>query len=132
MIAWTTDRLKQSIVAFSPVPTFQVRLPAGNDQTSLLHLIIRVRDTRECIAEWNMTSISVVPDSSAINDLIVEIQSSSASTMNDNPVVRLLNSGDLNTVCQLTSSFSKWVNKKNSDNIDDAALGKYETLNYDK
>ena len=132
MIAWTIDRLKQSIVAFSPVSTFQVRLPAGNDQTSLLHLIIRVRDTRECIAEWNMTSISVVPDSSAINDLIVEIQSSSASTMNDNPVVRLLNSGDLNTVCQLTSSFSKWVNKKNSDNIDVAALGKYETLNYDK
>ena len=132
MIAWTTDPLKQFIVASSPVSTFQVRLPAGNDPTSLLHLIIRIRDTRECITESNMTSIHVVPDLSSINNLISDIQSSSADTMNDNPIVRLLNSGDQNTVCQLTNSLSQWINTKNNEDIDKAALSKYQTYNDDQ
>lgn len=77
-----------------------------------------------------MTSISIVPDSSSINDLISGIQSSSINTLSANPVVQLLNSGDQNTVCQITNSFSQWVNTKNNENIDNAALGKYDNLNY--
>ena len=51
------------IVAYSTVSTFQVRLPCGDDSTSLLHLIVHIRDQLDCITEFNLSSITVIPDS---------------------------------------------------------------------
>lgn len=127
-IAWTNDPSKAVIVAFSPVATFQTRLPAGNDQTSALHLLVRIRDTRECITEWNMTSIYVAFDSAELNDLINDLDSSSTSRINENPTIRLLSSGNQNTVSQVINSLSQSFNKKTSENIDAAIRGQLETL----
>jgi hypothetical protein len=115
------------MIAFSPLSTFQVRLPAGNDQTSLIHLIVSIRDTLDCIAEYNMSSVSVVPDSAGINDLINSLQSSSSSnTITNNPIVQLLASGNQNTVGQVISSLSQQFNKKNNENMNNAVSSKFE------
>ena len=65
-LVWTSDPSKQIFVAFSTISTFEVRLPAGDDQTSLLHLIVSIRDTSYCTTELNMSSIHVRPDSLGI------------------------------------------------------------------
>ncbi len=102
---------------------FQVRLPAGDDRTSLLHLIVQIRDTLDCITEYNMSSLTVLPDSVGINDLINDIQSSSGG-ITTNPIVQLLASGNQNIVGQMISSLSQQFNKMNQESLNEAVLGK--------
>ncbi len=108
------------MIAFSPVSTFQVRLPAGNDPTSLLHIVIHIRDLLDCITEFNISSISVIPDSDRITDLINNIQSST-----NNSFIRILAGGNQNLVGQVIISVSQQFNKMNIKNIDKAVLSKY-------
>lgn len=110
------------IISFSPVSTFEVRLPVGNDQTSLLHLIVRIGDTRQCITEIDITSVYVQPDSEGINDLLNSLQSPSLST--SNPIGQLLASGNQNIVGQVISSVSEQFNKKNSESMNSAVSSK--------
>ena len=111
------------MISFSPLSTFQARLPVGNDQTSLLHLIVRIRDTLECVTELNLRSVYVRSDSAGMNDLISSLQSSSSSSTN-NPIVQLLASGNQNTVGQVISSISQQFNKKNSESMNSAVSSK--------
>jgi len=106
------------IIAFSPVSTFQIRLPSGDDQT-LLHLIVDIRDQLNSITEFNMTSVNVIPDSAGIADLINNIQSSS-SGITANPIVQLLASENQNIVGQIITSLSQQFNQMNSENVDNA------------
>jgi hypothetical protein len=111
------------IIAFSPVSTFQVRLPAGNDQTSLLNLIVQIRDVLNCITEYNMSSINVQPDLAGITSLVTSLQSSSVGLTN-NPIVQLLSSENQNTIGQVIASVSQEFNKMNNENIDKAVSSK--------
>ena len=124
-LAWINDRSKRTMIAFSPDSTFQVRLPVGNDQTSLLHLIVYIRDAMECVTEVNITSVNVRPDSAQMNDLITNIQSPSPSTTS-NPITQLLSSGNPNTVGQVISSISQQFNKNNTENMNSAISSKSE------
>jgi hypothetical protein len=111
------------IVAFSPVPTFQIRLPPGDDQTSLLHIIVHIRDILDCITELNMSSVSVIPDSVGIADLINDIQSSSGG-ITTNSIVQLLASENQNIVGQVITSLSQQFNKMNIESLDKAVSSK--------
>jgi hypothetical protein len=111
------------MIAFSAFSVFQVRLPAGDDQTSILNLIVYIRDQLDCITEYNMSSIIVTPDSVGINDLINAIQSSSTGITN-NPIVQLLASGNQNIVGQVITSISQQFNKMNSQNLEKAVSSK--------
>ena len=95
LIGWTNDLSQQTIVAYSTVSTFQVRLPCGDDQTSLLHLIVHIRDQLDCITELNISSVTVIPDSVGINNLINNFQNSTGGITSD-PIVQLLASENQN------------------------------------
>jgi hypothetical protein len=112
------------MIAFSTVSDFQVRLPSGDNQTSLLNVAIHIRDILDCLTVVNMSSVSVITDSVVINDLIDSIQSSS-SAITSNPLVQLLSSENQNTVGQFLTSLSQQFNTMNTANIDKAASGKY-------
>lgn len=99
--------------------TFQVRLPSGNDQTSLLYLVAYIRDLLDCITEYNISTVTVVPDSAGTTDLINSIQSSS-NRKTSNPIIQLLASGDQNTVGQVLTSLSQQFNNMNNENVDKA------------
>ena len=88
------------IIAYSAVSTFQVRLPSGDDQTSLLHLIVHIRDQFDCIIEFNLSSVSVIPDSIGLTHLINDIQSASGG-VTTNLFVQLLASQNQNIVGQM-------------------------------
>ncbi len=111
------------MIAFSSVSTIQIRLPAGNDNTSLLNIIIYIRDTLDCVTEFNVSSVVVVSDSEQINNLVVSIQSSSSGITN-NPFIQILASGNQNTVNQVISSLSQDFNKINSQTVENAVASK--------
>ncbi|CAF4254278.1 unnamed protein product [Rotaria sp. Silwood2] len=117
---WTKDSSERLMIAFSPVSLFQVRLPSGDDQTSILNIVIYIRDLLDCLTEMNMSSISVMPDLSTITDLINNLQSSS-NIIQNNPIVQLLASGNQNIVGQIITSVSQQFNKMNNESLDNAA-----------
>ncbi|CAF4396433.1 unnamed protein product, partial [Adineta steineri] len=112
ILVWTTDQRERMMIAFSQVPSFQVYLPVG-----LLHMMIYIRDSLDCITEFNMSSINVTTDFDTINDLINNIQNSTT-----NPLVRILVGGNQNLVGQVIISVSQQFNKMNIENIDNAVL----------
>ncbi len=125
ILAWTTDISQKVMVAFSSVSSFQVRLPAGDNQTSLLNIVIYVRDILDCITEVNMSSIIVEVNSNDINNLINVLQSSSSSNqINNNQFIQLLSSGNQNLVGQVITSLSQQFNQMSSQNIDNAVSSK--------
>jgi hypothetical protein len=95
------------MIGFSSISDFQVRLPAGENQT----LIIHIRDTLDCITEVNLT-VNVVPDTL---DLIENLQTSTS---------QLLSSGNQNIVGQVITLISQEFNKMNSETIDKAVSSK--------
>ncbi|CAF0834260.1 unnamed protein product [Adineta steineri] len=119
LYAWTTDVSQKLMIAYSSVSNFQVRLPSGDNQTSLLNIVISIRDLLDCVVEVNMSSVYVIVDSVGINDLMTSLQSS-PNTLTNNPIVQLLSSGNQNTVGQILTAISQQFNQLNSENIDQA------------
>ena len=115
------------MIAFSMLSVLQVRLPAGDDQRSVVHLVVSIRDQLDCTTEYNLSSVIVTPDSVGINDLINNIQSSSNEITN-NPIVQLLASGNQNIVGQVITSLSQQFNKMNSESLDKAVSSKFHLI----
>ena len=111
------------MIAFSAVSSFQVRLPAGDNETSLVNIVIYIRDLLDCIIEVNMSSIYVIVNSDEINNLISSLEDSS-SQINNNQFVRLLSSRNQNVVGQILTSLSQEFNNINTENIDNAISSK--------
>ncbi|CAF5195666.1 unnamed protein product, partial [Rotaria magnacalcarata] len=114
--SWTVDYTQQMILAYSPVSTVQLRLPTGADNTSLLHIVVRIRDTLHCITEYNLSSVIVVADSELIDSLVDNLQTSTTGLTN-HPLVQVLNSGNQNAISQVINSLSQEFNKINLESI---------------
>ena len=111
---WTNDYSQKLIIAYSMISTIQMFLPIGDDQTGQLYLMASIRDQFNAVTEYNLSSVIVLPDLIAINNLITDIQSSS------NPVIQLLSSGNQNTVGQILTSLSQQFNKMNTESVNTA------------
>ena len=102
------------MIAFSSVSTMQVRLPAGQANTSVLQLFVVIRDAMDCVAQANVLSVVVRTDSSAIDEFVSGVQavSSLASTnaLNRLPLVQALYSGNQNAIGQVLNSLSQQFN----------------------
>ncbi|CAF1005529.1 unnamed protein product [Adineta steineri] len=119
LYAWTTDISQRTLIAFSSEYNFQVQLPAGDNETSLLNLVVYVRDLVGSVTQVNISSVNVIADSVTINDLIDKITNLS-STITNNPIVRLLSSGNQNVVGQMIISLSQEFNQMSNENFDKA------------
>lgn len=126
VLVWTTDRSNLLTIGFSPTSNFDVQLPAGDDNSSIVNLIVHIRDIFECVTEYNMSSVSVIPDTAEINNLINNLQVST-SAANNNPIVQLLAGGNQNTVGQVIISVSQVFNKMNTQSIQNAVSSKEDS-----
>ena len=99
--------------------TFTLRLPAGDKQNAILHMIIYIRDILDSVREVNMSSLIVSLDLQTINNFIDSFQSP-VDQLNKNPIVQLLSSGNQNIVGQVLSSVSQQFNRMNTESIDTA------------
>jgi hypothetical protein len=93
---WKEDRSKLLIIAFSPIPTFDVYLPVGND----LNLVIHIRDILDSIAEFNLSSVNISSEINLTTDLINNFRNSSNEPIN-NPFIQLISTGNQNTIGQI-------------------------------
>ena len=107
-----SSRSKLTIIAFSPVSSFEVRLPPGNN----LKLMVHIRDTLDCIAEYNLSSVHVLADSTMNLELINLFRQSSDDVKNS-ILVQLLSSGNQNMIGQLITSFTEEFNQMNHQMI---------------
>ncbi|CAF1470214.1 unnamed protein product [Adineta ricciae] len=113
---WTNDSTQRMIIGYSSVATLEMYLPVGDDQLSLVHWIVQVRDQLGCITETNVSSVTVFSNLAAINDLINDVQNSTPV----NPILQLLASGNQNLVGQLITSISQQFSEINNENLDKA------------
>jgi hypothetical protein len=111
------------MIAFTFVSNIEIRLPSGDDNTSLVNLIVYIRDTLGCITEYNMTSVTVVPDTVAINDFIDSLQTST-NAANSNPIVQILTGGNQNVIGQVITALSQVFNKMNMESLNNAISSK--------
>ncbi|CAF4198666.1 unnamed protein product, partial [Adineta steineri] len=118
---WKNDLAEKMIVAYSTISSFQVRLPPGDDQTSLLHLFVHIRNQFDCVTEFNLSSVTVMPDLVGLTDFMNNIQNLSSELIR-NPITQLLGSQNQNVVGQLIISLSQQLNKMNNENIDTTIL----------
>ena len=97
--------IDQLIVGYSVLPTLQVRLPANGFNSTLVHLIARIRDVYGAFSEIDLPPVTVLFDLNTLNDLIEGVLSAGVNLMNSsqlnrNPLVPILASGNQNLVCQ--------------------------------
>lgn len=118
-----TDSSRRLIVGFSSIPNFQVRLPADHENVSILNMIIHIRDTFDCVTEYNMSSVSVQFDSGSVSRLINNLKGST-NEINSNPFIRSLYGGNQNIIGQIITSLSQQFNRINMENIRNAASSK--------
>ncbi|CAF1688849.1 unnamed protein product [Adineta ricciae] len=109
---WTNDYIKRSMIAFSLISTFEVRLPANDLNTSVIHLTVFIGDQSDCIQEVNITSVTIIQDLLQINNLLNNIKT--------NSTLRLLSNTNQNVVGQVLYSFSQQLNQLDGQNIDKA------------
>lgn len=75
-----------------------------------------VRDTLDCVAEANISSVMVTRDASSVADLMSTLQNASR-LLNTNPLVQLLASGNQNTVGQTLTTICQELSKINQQSL---------------
>ena len=111
------------MVSFASASSFRLRLTAGSGNGSLVNLVVHIRDTFDCITEYDLPSLSVLPDTTEINDLIDYLKLPT-STTNQKPILQLLATGNQNLVGQIVNSISQVLNEMNIEYLEQAVLGK--------
>lgn len=127
LYAWKSHISERIMVAFSRVSTFTIRLPAGNEQDSSLHVMIYIRDTLDCVQEVNIPSMIVSLDSQELNNFI-DIFQTSPTALTKNPLARLLYGGNQNVIGQVLTSLSQDLNRINDENINNTISSKFNSL----
>ena len=101
-----------------------LRLPAGDNQTSRINIIIIIRDILNCITEYNVSSITVIVDTAGIDSLVDVLQQTKEETINSNPMIQLLAGGNQNTIGQVLMSVSQVFNQINNQQMERAVSSK--------
>ena len=110
------------LLAFSFVPTIELRLPPAMNNQSFVQIVGLIRDKLDCVKEFDIASLLVIPDSKTIIDLVDSSYNASDQLIN-NPLVSILTNGNQNTVSQVISSLSQIFNQVNDQIIDTAVSG---------
>ena len=127
LAGYTTDPNDQTMLAFSGVSDFSIRLPSMDRNQTQLKLVVTIRDTLDCVVEVNLSMVVITVDTSSIRQLVEQLYNST-STLTSDPLVRLLSSGNQNTVAQLITSMSQYFNQIDKLAVDDALSSKGTAL----
>ncbi len=108
------------MLAFSFVSNIQLILPGINNNSSLLNIVVYIRDIYDCVTEYNnISSVFIEPDLTQLNNLIDSLQ-----TSNTNSFIQMLASGNQNTVGQIITSVSQQFNTINNQAVQTALASK--------
>jgi hypothetical protein len=116
------------MLGYTTSTSLQVRMPMGDLNSTLLQLLVHVRDLNDYMTEWNMHPISVIPDMESVNTLITVIQgivnnTENSSSITLNPFINILYGGNQNDICQWLISLSRILNMMASEYLRIATAG---------
>ncbi|UJR10866.1 hypothetical protein I4U23_015053 [Adineta vaga] len=116
---WTTNRSNRLMLGYGSSSSFRVRMPMGHHHHSFsLQVTVRLHDSFDCITEFDLSPITVIPDLDNMNSLIQAITlSDSLNEITSNPIVHILYGGNQNDVCQILTSVSQLLNIFANENL---------------
>ncbi|UJR27333.1 hypothetical protein I4U23_008626 [Adineta vaga] len=112
---YSSTNATRTSIGFTTLNTMDVYLSAGNQNASyVVQIVAEVRDIYGAIASYNLSTITVMPDQSALNSFIVLSQQSSTQGGSNDAIQQVLYAGDQNTASQLVQSLSQTLNTQSS------------------
>ena len=115
---------EQVMLAFTTMNISNIQLPAGYGNTSSINLTVHIRDVLNCVKEFYMDPIVVIPHNEAIDELINAIKQPNHLKTN-NSIIRALASGHPNTVGQLVTLLSQEFNMRNKQELESVIASMY-------
>lgn len=112
------------MLAYSSRPQITLRLPIGNTNTSLVHIIIHIRDVLNAVTEYPLHSVLVQADTAEVTALTDVLQQTDVRSINQNPTIQVLSSGNPNVVSQVLTAVSQVFNQINHATIENAVSSK--------
>ena len=118
------------MLAYTSAALTHVRLPPGDPTTTLVHIMVQIRDNLNSAIEYRLAPVSVVLDSHELKTLIDVLHQPSQIVKNRNLNIRMLAGKNLNTVGQILTSISQTFSHIDSQGIDYAAASEctYEKI----
>jgi hypothetical protein len=99
------------MVGYTTLNSYQIRMSVNDLNVSWIQLTVYVRDKYDCTTEFDLSSISIVPDINNIISLITIVESSDYNTViRSNPLIEILYSGNQNDICQVLTSVGQVLN----------------------
>ena len=98
--------MQLTIIAFSPVSNFTIRLPSGK-----LNLVLQIRNHNYQITKLNLTTIEIFSDLSLLHSFLKSFQE------NNYPILQILHIKDQNLIAQIISSLSQQLNEITDENL---------------
>ncbi|CAF4333198.1 unnamed protein product, partial [Rotaria magnacalcarata] len=115
------DFTQRMTLAYSLIPSIEIRLPTGDNITSSLYIVVQIRDLLNSITEFNISStVFVQSDTEQINNFINFLQNS-LTNITCNPYFQVLSSNNQNAVSQVIHSLSQEFNKINIQQLQTVA-----------
>ncbi|UJR08873.1 hypothetical protein I4U23_013128 [Adineta vaga] len=112
LYVWITDDSEPIMIAFSIVSNFQVRIPAGDDQNSLVNLVVYIEDRFKCTTKYTIAPMEVFSDRTKIYEFVDNYQQS------NNYFTQLIKNGDQNTIGQAIILVSQELNQINRESLE--------------
>ena len=113
------------MIGFSLTPTFKLRLPVGNNKSSLINVTVYIRDKYDSFTKYYISSVNVSKDTIEIENLFKSFKDSK-SALTSNSFVKGLLAGNQNDIGQILTSLSQQLNKINNDNLNNVVSSKSE------
>lgn len=82
-VAWTNDKNDAVLLATTSEDTIEVQLPPGDDNGSLVQVFVHIRDSYECVTEYELPEPVVVkPDFPLIERVLNSVQTANRQFLN--------------------------------------------------
>ncbi|CAF1275359.1 unnamed protein product, partial [Adineta ricciae] len=118
--AYTTDSTKQIMLGFTNTPSFQVQLPSSITNSSIVNIIVTIKDGLNAITHVQLQPVVVYLDWTEINTFIDMIEHSNFQSTNPNSIAHLLANGDANSLTQIVTVISEFLNEMNEKQTENA------------
>ena len=127
-VAYTTDSTKQIMLGFTNTPSFQVRLPSSITNTSIVNIIVSIKDGLNAITQVQLQPVVVYLGWTEINTFIDIVEHSNSKSTNPNLITQLLANGDANSLTQTVTLISEVLNEMSEQQTENAVKSNQNLL----
>ena len=106
------------MLGFSVWSVIETRLPSpNNESSSILNLVVHIRDYLNCVREYELEPVTVRPDHMEI-EAFVDVLTNSQVHSTNNSILQQLTTGNQNVVGQIVTTISQALNQNNKETLE--------------